>query len=138
MPARWHQVDLLFVFGFSRNPTTRPVSSIRMMPKPAAVLPSTGIAAIVTSAGTLDATRIMAPEIHAIELIARQNQHQIDARLLDVAQVLPHGVGRSLVPAFVPSMVCWAASISTNPPLNTSKLYVLAMCRCRLTELNCV
>src|SRR4051812_2617692 len=35
-------------------------------------------------------------------------------------------------------MVCWAARISTKPPPNGSKAYVLAMCRWRLTELNWV
>ena len=34
--------------------------------------------------------------------------------------------------------VCWAARISTKPPPNGSNLYVLAMWRCRLTELNWV
>lgn len=38
------------VFGFSRKPCTRPSSSSRIIPKPAACLASTGNAAIVTSA----------------------------------------------------------------------------------------
>ena len=40
-------------------------------------------------------------EIHAIELVAREDQHVVDARLLDVPQVLPHGVGGALVPVGV-------------------------------------
>ena len=40
-------------------------------------------------------------EIHAIELIARENQHVIDVGLFQVAKVLPDGVGGSLVPVGV-------------------------------------
>ena len=39
-----------FVCGFSRNPSTRPSSSSRMIPKPEAASSWTGIPAIVTSA----------------------------------------------------------------------------------------
>ena len=40
-------------------------------------------------------------EVHAVELIAGEDQHVVDAGLLDVAEVLPHGVGRALIPVGV-------------------------------------
>ena len=40
-------------------------------------------------------------EVHPVELIAGEDQHVLDARLLDVAEVLPHGVGRALIPVGV-------------------------------------
>ena len=39
-------------------------------------------------------------KVHAVELVAREDQHMIDARPLDRAQVLPDGIGRPLVPFF--------------------------------------
>ena len=40
-------------------------------------------------------------EVHPVQLVAGEDQHVLDARLLDVAEVLPHGVGRALVPGGV-------------------------------------
>jgi len=40
-------------------------------------------------------------EIHAIELIARENQDVVDLGLFQVPEVLPDGVGRSLIPVGV-------------------------------------
>ena len=40
-------------------------------------------------------------KIHAVELIAREDQHVVDFGLLQVAQVLPDGVGGSLIPVGV-------------------------------------
>ena len=37
-------------------------------------------------------------EVHAVELVAGEDQHVVDARLREVAQVLAHGVGGALVP----------------------------------------
>ncbi len=37
-------------------------------------------------------------EVHAVELIAREDQHVVDAGLLQVAEVLADGVGGALVP----------------------------------------
>ena len=60
-----------------------------------------GRAEIVTSASALLVRLQHLAEIHAIELVAREDQHVVDARLLDVPQVLPHGVGGALVPVGV-------------------------------------
>ncbi len=40
----------------------------------------------------------ISPEVHAVELIARQDQHVFDPGLLDVAHLLADGVGRALIP----------------------------------------
>ena len=40
-------------------------------------------------------------EVHPIELVAGEDQHVVDVGLLEVAEVLPHGVGRALVPVGV-------------------------------------
>src|SRR5262245_38957333 len=37
-------------------------------------------------------------EIHAIQLIAREDQNVVDPRLLQITQVLPYGVGSTLIP----------------------------------------
>ena len=41
--------------------------------------------------------------VHAVELVAGEDQHVIGFRFLHVAQVLPHGIGGALIPirAFV-------------------------------------
>ncbi len=36
--------------------------------------------------------------VHPVELVARQDQHQVMTVRIDVHQVLPYGVGRALVP----------------------------------------
>ena len=36
--------------------------------------------------------------VHVVQLIARQDQHMVDPGLLQIAQMLAHGIGRSLVP----------------------------------------
>ena len=36
--------------------------------------------------------------VHPVELVAREDEHQAVAVRVDVHQVLPHGVGRALVP----------------------------------------
>ena len=41
------------------------------------------------------------PEVHAIELIAGENQNIIELRRFDVAEVLPHRVRRALIPVGV-------------------------------------
>ena len=56
------------------------------------------MAAIVTSAFGRLMRREHVAEVHAVELIAREDQHVLDAGLREVAQVLAHGVGRALVP----------------------------------------
>ena len=68
----------------------------------------------------------MSAKVHAVELVAGEDQHVLDARLLDVAEVLPHGVGGALVPVVPLSSVCWAARISTKPPLNAIEAVGLA------------
>ena len=46
-------------------------------------------------------------EIHPVKLVAGQNQHVIHVRLLDVSQLLPDGVGGSLIPGFfVVGLLC--------------------------------
>ena len=40
-------------------------------------------------------------EVHPVQLVAGEDQHVLDARLLDVAEVLPHGVGGALIPVGV-------------------------------------
>ena len=37
-------------------------------------------------------------EVHAVELIAGEDEDVVDAGLFQVAEVLPHGVGRALIP----------------------------------------
>ena len=86
------------VFGFSRKPQTRPVSSIRMMPNARAASRVTGIAAIVTSAPDCCVRLEHVAVVHAVQLVAGQDQHVFHAGLFDVADVLPHGVGRALIP----------------------------------------
>ena len=86
------------VCGFSRNPQTRPASSIRMMPKPRAACRVTGIAAIVTCGSRLLVRSQHVAIVHPIQLVPGQDQHVFDARLLHVANVLAHGVGRPLIP----------------------------------------
>ena len=108
----------LSVWGFSRKPATRPVSSSRMMPMALAASRSTGMPAIVTSALCLAVGGHHLGEVHAIELVARQNQHVVDAR------TVPGGGGfaaprrRFLDTSRNCSSVCWAARISTNPSPN--------------------
>jgi len=41
------------------------------------------------------------PKIHPVELVAGEDQHVLDARLLQVAEILPHGVGGALIPVGV-------------------------------------
>ena len=61
-------------------------------------MPSTGTAAIVTSAFGLLVSAQHVAEIHPVELVAGENQHVVDAGLLEVAQVLADGVGGALIP----------------------------------------
>jgi hypothetical protein len=37
-------------------------------------------------------------KVHPVELVAREDQHVVDIGLLQGAEVLPHGVGRALIP----------------------------------------
>ncbi len=48
--------------------------------------------------GGLDVRNDHVLEIHPIQLVAGKDQHIFDVRLLDVAQILAHCVGRALVP----------------------------------------
>ena len=57
----------------------------------------TGSTAMVTSASLSGASATVA-KVHAVELIAGQDQHVAARVLLDVADVLAHGVGGALVP----------------------------------------
>ena len=41
---------------------------------------------------------IISAEVHPVELIAGEDEHVVVLGLIDVAQVLPHGVGGALVP----------------------------------------
>ena len=65
---------------------------------PPASLRLTGLAAIVTSALADSCVRDHVAEIHAVELVAREDQHVFDAGLREVAQILAHRVGRALIP----------------------------------------
>ena len=69
-----------------------------MIPDAAASLLWIGTAEMVTSAPLFSVRGEHLAEVHPIELIAGENQHDFNARLLDVAEVLPHGVGGALVP----------------------------------------
>ena len=40
-------------------------------------------------------------KVHLVQLVAGEDQHVLDTRLLDVAQVPPHGVGGALIPVGV-------------------------------------
>ena len=68
------------------------------MPSPGAACRDTGMAAIVTSAWLRMCVWEHLLKVHAVKLIARENQHVLDARLLEIAEILPHRVRRALVP----------------------------------------
>ncbi len=60
-----------------------------------------GSAAMETSAWLSSWVWTHVGEVHAVELVAGEDEHVVDAGLLDVPQVLPHGVGGALIPAGV-------------------------------------
>jgi hypothetical protein len=125
------------VFGFSTNPVTRLCASMLSRPNPAVSFSPTGMAAMVTSA-------------RVARCVSNRCRKSIRYSWSPLRMSTCSGFSRSMYEMFcrtasaVPwyqsalSFVCWAASTSTNPLLNMSNLYVLAMCRCRLTLRNWV
>ena len=69
-----------------------------MIPNDLASSSSTGNAAIVTSSVCFDVRLQHVSVVHAVKLVARQNQNMIDTGLLQVSQLLSDSIGSSLIP----------------------------------------
>ena len=76
-------------------------ASVCMRPKSFAGSRATGIVARVMSAPGLDVLLEHLAEVHAVELIAAEDDVVLVRVLEEIAEVLPHGVGGALVPARV-------------------------------------
>jgi hypothetical protein len=74
--------------GFSTKRVMRLSLSVTMMPKPGTALRSTGIVPIVRSAPRLDVLADHLAVIHAVELVAAQDDEILAAVLEKIAHVL--------------------------------------------------
>ena len=75
-----------------------PETSKRKMPICVASSGVTGCAAIVMSALRLDVRVDQLGEIHAIDVVARENQVILGVDVAEMARRLPHRIGRALEP----------------------------------------
>ena len=85
--------------GFSTKRVIRRSSSICMMPSDGSVaVAAPGMVAMVMSALRLDVLGDDVAEIHAVKLVAAQDQEVIEIVVQKMNQVLAHGIGGALIP----------------------------------------